>query len=121
MRLGDGDRFTVRELTREDLAFSRTLAMRLKLSERVAETVYHMRETWDGRGVPDGLIGEKIPLGSRIVLVAEAYVSLVDASGRRTRKRTPQRALQILERLSGRVYDPSVVGGLRRVISEGSH
>lgn len=121
LRLGDEDRFTVRELTREDLAFSRTLAMRLKLSERVGETVYHMRETWDGRGVPDRLAGEQIPLGSRIILVAEAYLSLVDPSGKRSRKRTPQRALQILDRLSGRVYDPSVVSALKRVISEGSH
>ena len=43
----------------------------------VATAVRHEHERWDGRGYPDGLAGEAIPLASRIVLACDAYNALV--------------------------------------------
>ena len=39
----------------------------------VAEWVLHHHERWDGSGYPDGLPGDQIPLGARIIFVADAY------------------------------------------------
>ena len=39
----------------------------------VADWVLHHHERWDGMGYPDGLEGEEIPLGARIIFVADAY------------------------------------------------
>jgi HD-GYP domain-containing protein (c-di-GMP phosphodiesterase class II) len=41
--------------------------------ERGADYVRHHHEWWNGRGYPDGLAGESIPLGARILAVADAY------------------------------------------------
>ena len=60
----------------------------------VAEWVLHHHERWDGSGYPDGLPGDQIPLGARIIFVADAYDAmtservyrrrvLADAGGRR--------------------------------------
>lgn len=45
----------------------------LRLAQAVAPIVRHHHERWDGRGYPDGLAGEQIPLGARIVAVADAF------------------------------------------------
>ena len=65
-------------------------------------------ERWDGGGYPDGLAGEQIPLGARIVSVCDAYESMV--SDRAYRKALGHDyACAELKRESGRQFDPSVV------------
>ncbi len=105
----------------EDLAFSQSLVRHLNLSDAASQAIYHLREKWDGRGVPDGLEGDRIPIGSRILAVAEAYVIMLHSSADLRVARSPQRALDILHRLAGRSYDPMVIKVLERVIrsSEG--
>jgi HD-GYP domain-containing protein (c-di-GMP phosphodiesterase class II) len=46
------------------------------LFEKVRAIVRATHEHFDGSGYPDGIAGEAIPLGARIILVAESYVSL---------------------------------------------
>jgi diguanylate cyclase (GGDEF)-like protein len=76
--------------------------------EPVAEWVLHHHERWDGSGYPDGLAGEDIPLGSRIVYVAEVYDAMT--YGRLYRSpRTREAALQEIDRNSGVQFDPQVV------------
>ena len=66
---------------------------------------------WDGRGYPDGLAGEAIPLASRIVLACDAWHALV--SDRPYRKALPvAEARAELERCAGTQFDPRVVGAL---------
>ncbi|MER3484673.1 MAG: hypothetical protein C4345_00545, partial [Chloroflexota bacterium] len=49
------------------------LVSRLAIYRRSAAIVRHHHERWDGRGYPDGLKGEQIPLGSRIIAVADTF------------------------------------------------
>lgn len=70
-------------------------------------------EHWDGSGYPDGLAGEAIPNGARIVAVADSFDAMTTA-----RPYSPARTLQEakgeIDRCSGSYYDPSVVAAFQR-------
>jgi diguanylate cyclase (GGDEF)-like protein len=75
----------------------------------VGKIVRSSHERWDGRGYPDGLKGEEIPLGARIVAVCDSYDAMV--TDRAYRKgRAPEEALRELRRCAGSQFDPIVVG-----------
>jgi len=87
------------------------------LSEGVKRAVRHNHERWDGRGYPDGLAGEDIPLLSRILAVVDAYEAMT--SDRPYREGLPQgeAVVQLLEG-AGTQFDPAVVDiFLRRVLT----
>ncbi len=65
-------------------------------------------EDYDGGGYPDGLRGHQIPLGARIVRVADAYDELSSEQPHR-RAMPPERAIQILIGCAGKQFDPEVV------------
>lgn len=77
-------------------------------SSRVVAFVRHHHERFDGTGYPDRIKGEAIPLGSRIIAVAEAYTHMC-ADHPYAAKRTPSQAFAELERLSGTQFDGLVV------------
>src|SRR5713226_7823693 len=68
-------------------------------------------ESWNGSGYPDGLRFEQIPLGARILRVADAYASLTDARPFRTAF-TEQQAREHLLEWTGLDFDPGVVRAL---------
>jgi diguanylate cyclase (GGDEF)-like protein len=74
----------------------------------VAEWVLHHHERWDGMGYPDGLAGDEIPLGARIIFVADAYDAMTSDRAYRSRL-TPTEAVAELERCAGTQFDPEVV------------
>jgi diguanylate cyclase (GGDEF)-like protein len=74
----------------------------------VAEWVLHHHERWDGGGYPDGLPAERIPLGARIIFVADAYDAMTSDRVYR-RSLTAEDALTELERCAGTQFDPEVV------------
>jgi diguanylate cyclase (GGDEF)-like protein len=74
----------------------------------VADLVLHHHERWDGAGYPDGLAGESIPLGARIIFVADAYDAMVSDRVYRA-KRSSQAALAELRRCAGSQFDPGIV------------
>jgi len=76
--------------------------------ESVAAWVRHHHERWDGTGYPDGLAGEEIPLGARIVLVADAFDAMTSDSAHRS-ARSAEEALAELQRGAGTQFDPAVV------------
>jgi diguanylate cyclase (GGDEF)-like protein len=77
----------------------------------VAEWVLHHHERWDGTGYPNALAGQEIPLGARIVFVADAYDAMT--SDRVYRRRLSSRdALAELERCAGTQFDPEIVSAL---------
>ncbi len=90
----------------------------VKLLEPVMPLVYHHHERFDGTGYPDGLKGEEIPLGSRIISVADAFESMT--SDRPYRKAMPtEDAVAELRRWAGKQFDPRVVEAFLRVLEKG--
>ena len=74
----------------------------------VAEWVLHHHERWDGTGYPDGLHGDSIPLGARIIFVADAYDAMTSERVYQ-RRLTDEEALRELNRCAGTQFDPEVV------------
>jgi putative nucleotidyltransferase with HDIG domain len=71
-------------------------------------------ENWDGSGYPNGIAGDAIPIGARILSVVDCFDALT--SDRPYRKRlSDEAALDILRERSGRMYDPSVVETFIRI------
>ena len=69
--------------------------------------LYH-HERWDGKGYPYGLKGEEIPLGARIIALADTYEALT--SNRRYRKACSQKeAIAKIKKVSGTQFDPAIV------------
>ena len=74
----------------------------------VASLVRSSHERWDGAGYPDDLQGDAIPVGARIVAVADAFAAMT--AGRPYRAaRTVEEALEELRREAGTQFDPAVV------------
>ncbi len=85
---------------------------------QVQPIVCHHHERFDGRGYPDGLSGAEIPLGARILFVADAYEAMT--SDRPYRKAlSTDRALKELKNNRGTQFDPKVVDALVKIILAG--
>jgi putative nucleotidyltransferase with HDIG domain len=74
----------------------------------VAPIVRHHHENWDGSGYPDGIAGEAIPVGSRILAVVDCFDALTSDRPYRPRMEDSE-ALQIVSDRRGTMYDPRVV------------
>jgi diguanylate cyclase (GGDEF)-like protein len=76
--------------------------------ERVASMVRSSHERWDGDGYPDGLAGEEIPLGARIILVADAFCAMTEQRPYAA-ARSVESSRRELRACSGAQFDPAVV------------
>jgi HD-GYP domain-containing protein (c-di-GMP phosphodiesterase class II) len=86
--------------------------------QRAALLVLHQREKIDGSGYPKGLRGEEIPLGSRIISVADCFDALTsDRPYRNALSR--EAALEELMRCSGTQFDPEVVNAFLTTLMRG--
>jgi diguanylate cyclase (GGDEF)-like protein/putative nucleotidyltransferase with HDIG domain len=83
----------------------------------VADIVLHHHERWDGAGYPDGLRGEEIPLGARIIFVADAYDAMTSDRVYRAR-RSHEEALAELRRCAGTQFDPMIVDAFAAELGE---
>ncbi|MDD2912645.1 MAG: HD domain-containing protein [Candidatus Bipolaricaulis anaerobius] len=80
----------------------------LEIYEGIADVVRHEHEHWDGGGYPDGLSGEKIPLGSRILAVADVWSALTTDRPYRPAY-TADEARTILKAMAEKELDPKLV------------
>jgi HD-GYP domain-containing protein (c-di-GMP phosphodiesterase class II) len=82
---------------------------------RIARYVRSSHEHYDGRGYPDGLAGESIPIESRVVSVCDAYSAMTTDRPYRAAMSIDD-ALDELHRCAGTQFDPGVVRALERVV-----
>jgi diguanylate cyclase (GGDEF)-like protein len=88
---------------------------------RVFETeiliIRHLRERYDGSGYPDGLVGQSIPIGSRLVAIAEAFDSITCNRAYRS-GRSLDEALGVFHDEAAKQFDPQFVELLLRDVAE---
>lgn len=102
-------------LSYEDWAFMRRhtligqrILMAAPALSNVGRLVRSSHERWDGDGYPDGLVGEEIPLGARVVAVCDAFDAMTSDRPYRARM-TTEEAIAELRRQAGTQFDPEVV------------
>jgi putative nucleotidyltransferase with HDIG domain len=82
--------------------------------EEVSRIVRHHHERWDGKGYPDGLAGEAIPLGARIFAVADSFDAMTSDRPYR-RAMSVEDACAEVARCRGTQFDPTVVAAFLRI------
>ena len=75
----------------------------------VEEAVLHHHERWDGKGYPDGLSGEALPLSSRILALGDTYDAMTSTRPYRAAMER-ERGLAIVRENAGTQFDPDLVG-----------
>ncbi len=89
----------------------------LRILESEIQIIRHQREHYDGSGFPGGLTTNQIPVGSRVLLVADAFDAMT--TNRVYRKRRPiDEAVAELDRLMGTQFDPRSVAALKQVLEK---
>lgn len=81
----------------------------------VIPLIFYHHERWDGKGYPGGIKGEDIPIGARIIAIADVYQALT--SDRPYRKAYSKReAVKIIKKGSGTQFDPQVVNAFLEIL-----
>lgn len=93
------------------------ILMKINFLSEVVPYICYQKERYDGSGEPEGLARMSIPLGSRIIAVADAYSALT--SDRAYRKAmSKEQALSIMKQEAGVKWDPIIVDALYDVVNE---
>jgi HD-GYP domain-containing protein (c-di-GMP phosphodiesterase class II) len=85
----------------------------------IAEWVLYLHERWDGRGYPDKLAGEDIPLASRVLAVADAFEAMTSSRLYR-RGMAVEKALIEIEQSAGQQFDPTVAQRMVELVRSGA-
>jgi hypothetical protein len=92
-----------------------TILEPLSMYRAALTIVRHHHERWDGRGYPDGLSGEQIPFGARVLTVADTFDAITSDRPYR-RALSVERALAEIEAGSGAQFDPAVAAAFVRAM-----
>lgn len=92
------------------------LLMNINFLSEVIPYIHYHKERWDGGGEPEGLKGNSIPFGSRIIAVADAYTAMTSDRSYRNAMSTED-ALEIMKNEAAVKWDPDVVNALFDVIN----
>ena len=83
----------------------------------VIPMIYYHHERWDGGGYLNGLKGDEIPIGARIIAVSDVYEALT--SDRPYRRAFPRdEAIRMVKESSGTQFDPKVVDAFLKVLQQ---
>ncbi len=105
------------EIVKKHPVIGESIVADLGLSSEERSIIRHHHERWDGRGYPDGLAGEDIPLLARIVSIADAFDAM-------TSKRAYRECMSLKESLaelikySGKQFDPAAVDAFLELINQ---
>ncbi|NOT02567.1 MAG: diguanylate cyclase [Phycisphaerales bacterium] len=103
------------EVMRQVPAISARIIDPLRILESEMHLIRHQSERYDGTGHPDGLRGEQIPIGARILLVANAFDAMTTDRVYRT-SRSINEALEVLQLQAGEQFDPRAVLAMETLI-----
>jgi HD-GYP domain-containing protein (c-di-GMP phosphodiesterase class II) len=105
------------ELMKQHAAIGARIVQSVGALQGVVPIVRYHQERYDGSGYPEGLRGEVIPIGARIIGVVDTYGAMTED---RIYRPTPghDAALAELKRLSGRQFDPMVVSAFIGLLDE---
>jgi putative nucleotidyltransferase with HDIG domain len=105
------------EIIKEHAAIGARIVQSIGALHDVVPIVLHHQERYDGSGYPDGLSGENIPIGARIIGVVDTYGAMTED---RVYRKAPghTQAINELQRLAGRQFDPMVVHAFVRLLQE---
>ncbi len=112
---GPLDAYERQEVQRHTIVGERILST-IDFLKDVLPLVRHEHERWDGNGYPDGLSGEQIPLGSRIILACDAYDAMTTDRPYRAAMTEEQAAAELLDG-AGTQFDERVVAALLALLS----
>ena len=83
----------------------------------LALIVRHHHENWDGTGYPDGLRGDAIPLGARVLAIVDCYDALTSDRPYR-RSLSHERAVEMIHERRGTMYEPEIADAFLRIVAE---
>lgn len=106
-----------REEIRKHVFYSVKILEDIKQLDKVTDIIRYHHEFYNGAGYPFGIKGEEIPLGARIIAIADAYDSLVSFRPYREGL-TPEEALKIIEEKRGEQFDPNILDIFENVVDE---
>ncbi|WP_373532295.1 HD domain-containing phosphohydrolase [Vampirovibrio sp.] len=95
-----------------------SLLVKINFLSEVIPFLHSQNERWDGSGGPEKLKGRSIPLGSRILAVANAYYAMTQERPYRGEALSPKAALKTLQTEAGTKWDPLVVEALCKISVE---
>jgi ribonuclease P protein subunit RPR2 len=81
------------------------------------DVVRHHHERWDGTGYPDGLAGDQIPLGARIIAVCDAFTAMTSPRPYAPQLTVPQALVELREG-AGSQFDPAVVTAFSELLAD---
>lgn len=111
-----------REIVKNHAAIGQRIVLEIDVPniQTVGLAVRHHHERYDGGGYPDGLVGDDIPLLSRIIAMADTYDSM--AEGRTYSKTMSHRQImQVLDRERGRQHDASLFPDFESIIERSEY
>jgi putative nucleotidyltransferase with HDIG domain len=105
------------ELMKQHAAIGARIVQSVSALQGVVPIVRYHQERYDGSGYPEGLKGDAIPIGARIIGVVDTYGAMTED---RVYRATPghDKALDELQRLAGKQFDPEVVEAFVRLLEE---
>jgi len=89
----------------------------IKLLGQDVDVILHHHERWEGTGYPDLLRGTSIPLGARLIAIADAYEAMTSVRPYRG-KMSADEALAELERCAGTQFDPALVELFAKAVAD---
>ena len=100
--------------------YGQTILQTMPNMEEIGLIVRSHHEQFNGKGYPDRLKGEEIPIGSRIIAVVDAYDQYING-GYTQQKRTPREAVALIVSKSGTEFDPTIIQALENLVEQECH
>ena len=105
------------EIVKQHPSLGANIVRNIDGAEKIARVVLHHHERWDGKGYPDALDGDKPPVLSRILTVADAFDAM--SSQRPYRDRLAlEKVMRTMREGAGRQFDPNIVDVFLRIMAD---